>query len=108
MMEGSVRHTGAEGGKNNGLESYSSNIGKSSAVRDNTAGEFDREEDDGEPSHSNSFHGKQNGVQHSLNSYEKTDGCCGCDIDARQRLDDVDGMDDQMEFDGGSGTTPSV
>lgn len=32
MMEVFVKHTGARGGKNNCLESYSSNIGKSSAV----------------------------------------------------------------------------
>lgn len=122
MVEVSIRHTEARGGKNICLESYSSNIGEPSAVRDDTIGEFDREEDDGVPIHSNGFHGKptchkasaslptHHGVQHSLNSHGENDGCVGalCDIDAGQRLDDEDGTDDRMEIDGGSEITPSI
>lgn len=102
MVEVSIRHTEAGGGKNICLESYSSNIGEPSAVRDDTIGEFDREEDDGVPTH--------HGVQHSLNSHGENDGCVGalCDTDAGQRLDDGDGIDDQMEIDGGSEITPSI
>lgn len=46
-MKVSVKHAGVREGKNNGLESYSSNIDESSAVRDDIVGEFDYKEDDG-------------------------------------------------------------
>lgn len=72
--------------------------------------------------HSNGFLGKlacnkitasilaYHGVQHSFNSHEENDGCARvlCDIDARQRPDNGNGMDDRMEFDGGSEINPSV
>ena len=122
VVEVSVRHAGAGGRKNLGLESHSSNISEPSVMRDDTAREFDREEDDGEPSHSNGFYGKStcnkvtaslpayHGVQHLLNSHGENDGCARalCDIDAGQRPDDGNGTDDQMEFDGGSKITCSV
>lgn len=122
VVEVSVKHAGAGGKKNLGLESHSLNINEPSVMRDDTAGEFDHEEDDGEPSHSNGFYGKSacnkvtaslpayHGVQHSLNSHGENDGCARalCDIDARQRPDDGNGTDDQMEFDGGSKITCSV
>nr|POF19599.1 hypothetical protein CFP56_65259 [Quercus suber] len=122
MVKVYVRHTEVERRKNLSLESYSSNISKPSVIRDDTAGEFDREKNDGEPNHCNGFHGKSvyhkatasipayHGVQHSLNSHRENDGCARalCDIDAGQRPNDGDGTDDQMEFDGGSEITPLV
>lgn len=122
MVEASVGHARAGGRKNLHLESHSSDISKSSIMRDDTAGKVDREEDDDEPNHSNSFFGKStcnkitasipayHGVQHSFSSHGENDGCARvlCDIDTRQRQDNGNGTDDRMEFDEGSEITPSI
>ena len=63
VVEVFVRHAEAEGRKNLGLESHSSNISEPSVMQDDTAGEFDREEDDGEPSHNNGFYGNRHATK---------------------------------------------
>ena len=96
MVEVPFGHTETRKSENIGLESHPSNIGDTSVVRNDNGGEFDCEKNVGESSHFNGIHGQSvcykapaslpthYGVQHSLNSHRKNDGCAGalCDSDA--------------------------